>query len=115
MVSLSNPVHISVQRPRISSLYLIPRRISINHGLLKARGLEARGSSLAFSPLLENEKRCEKGKALGLGLFGLGPNLRQRNSVEFPVVAAAAADAADDGELEIKDGLVRFFFSIYYF
>lgn len=106
MPSLSNPVHISVQRPRISSLHLIPRRISINHGLLNARLLEPRDSSLAFSPLLENGKHLAplSGKALGLGVFGWNQKLRQRSSVEFPVVAAAAADA-DGGEIQIPDGL----------
>ena len=87
MSCVTNPVLISVQRPRISSVFLLPKRVSssTSYGLLKSRTLqhEALNSSLVFSPLV---------KALGV---------TQRR---FPVVAALAADA-DDSEIEISNGL----------
>jgi len=85
MSCVTNPVLISSQRPQISSVYLLPKRVSTSYGLLKYRTLqyEAKDSSLVFSPLV---------KALGV---------TQRR---FPVVAALAADA-DDGEIEISNGL----------
>ncbi|XP_054809918.1 triose phosphate/phosphate translocator, chloroplastic-like [Prosopis cineraria] len=109
MSSARNPVLFSVQRPRISSLYLLPRRISTNHGLLKARSLEPKDSGLAFSPLSENGKHLgilHPGKPLGLGMFGWDQQLKRRRFVGFPVVAAAAADA-DGVEINISDGTVK--------
>jgi hypothetical protein len=88
MSSVTNPVLISVQRPQISSLFLLSKRVSTStsYGLLKSRTLqqhEAKYPSLAFSPLVK------------------GLRLRERR---FPVVAALAADAGDS-EIGITNGL----------
>ncbi|KAI9111419.1 hypothetical protein K1719_017109 [Acacia pycnantha] len=108
MASASKPVHLSVQRPRVSSLYLLTRRISTNHGLLKARSLEPKHSSLAFSPLSENGKllgMVHSGKPL-MGMFGRNQQLGRRRLDESPVVAASAANADDVG-INISDGTVK--------
>ncbi|KAI4328537.1 hypothetical protein L6164_020883 [Bauhinia variegata] len=113
MASGSQPIHVSVQRPRISSVYLLPKRVSTktNHGLLQSRVLDAKDSSLAFSPLLEKGKHlvplqvAHSGKALGI--FNWSQQLRRRSSVEFPVVAVASAAAdANDDQIEITAGSV---------
>jgi hypothetical protein len=87
MSSVTNPVLISVQRPQISSLFLLSKRVSTStsYGLLKSRTLqhEAKDSSLCFSPLVK------------------GLRLRERR---FPIVAALAADAGDS-EIGITNGL----------
>lgn len=85
MSSVTNPVCISFQRPQISSLFQSPKRVSTSHGLLKSRTfqLEAKDSSLVVSE-----------KAL---------KLRHRR---FPVIAALAADANDNSEIEVTNGLV---------
>ncbi|WJX62748.1 hypothetical protein P8452_47710 [Trifolium repens] len=90
MSSVTNPVLISVQRPQISSLFLLSKRVSTStsYGLLKSRTLqqhEAKYPSLAFSPLVK------------------GLRLRERR---FPVVAALAADAGDS-EIGITNGSVQ--------
>ncbi|CAJ2648112.1 triose phosphate/phosphate translocator, chloroplastic-like [Trifolium pratense] len=90
MSSVTNPVLISVQRPQISALFLLPKRVSTStsYGLLKSRTVlqhEATNSSLSFSPLVK------------------GLRLRERR---FPVVAALAADA-DDSEIGITKGSVQ--------
>ena len=119
-MATTNPVHISVQRPRVSSAFLLhTRRVSSStscyYGLLKARALQvgAKGSSsFAFSPLVEGGKKkkhvvppqvVHSGKALNSSmLFGwCQQQLRQR----IPVVAALARDADDDSEIESVDGL----------
>lgn len=88
MSCVTNPVLISVQRPQISSVFLLPKRVSssTSYGLLKSRTLqhESINSSLVFSPLVK--------KAFGV------------NQRRFPVVTALAADA-DDSEIEISNGL----------
>ncbi|WJX57398.1 hypothetical protein P8452_42963 [Trifolium repens] len=89
MSSVTNPVLISVQRPQISSLFLLSKRVSTStsYGLLKSRTLqhEAKDSSLCFSPLVK------------------GLRLRERR---FPIVAALAADAGDS-EIGITNGSVQ--------
>ncbi|GAU45984.1 hypothetical protein TSUD_401240 [Trifolium subterraneum] len=90
MSSVTNPVLISVQRPQISSLFLLSKRVSTStsYGLLKSRTVlqhEAKNSSLAFSPLVK------------------GLRLRERR---LPVVAALAADA-DDSEIGITNRSVE--------
>ena len=108
MASVSTPIHISAQRPQLSSLYLLPRRTissSTTYGLLKSRVFDS-DSILSVTPLLENGKHrltlpvVQSGRALGL--FGLDQHkLRRRSSVEFLVVAAASA-AADTDESEVE-------------
>ncbi|XP_027360242.1 triose phosphate/phosphate translocator, chloroplastic-like [Abrus precatorius] len=89
MAAVTNPVHVSVQRHRISSVFSLPRRVSTGYGLLKVRALqsEAKDSSFAFSPMVGGSK-----------------HLRHRR---FPVVTALAAD--DDGSEgeKIKEGSVK--------
>lgn len=103
MASVTNPVHISVQRPQISSLFLLPRRVSTSYGLSKSRELqlEAKDSSLVFSPLVQCAKKKHVG-ALQVLHSGKALSLKQRRFL--PVVAALAADA-DDSEIKIPDGL----------
>ncbi|KAJ7943355.1 triose phosphate/phosphate translocator, chloroplastic-like [Quillaja saponaria] len=103
----TNPFHLSIQSPRVSSLYVLPKRISKNYAVLKTRLVASKASSLAFSPLPEKRQRpvvLHSSKVLRF--FSWGQQLKRRGSVELPVVAAAAADA-DGREIEISDGYVK--------
>ncbi|CAL0318202.1 unnamed protein product [Lupinus luteus] len=97
-VTITNPIHISVQRPKISSLFLSPRKVSTSYGFFNSRALqhEVKESSLVFSPL---GKKHVVPVHSSLSMLGL----KQRR---FHVVEALAADAGDS-EIQIPNGSVQ--------
>lgn len=124
MALVTNPFQCSIQTSRFSSLYLSPKRlVTTNHVVLKTRSLASKSKCLAFSPLPDNrepQKPVEfSGKALRFS--GWSELLRRRGSVEFPVVAATAAEA--DGYAKPSKSFAErfpalvtgFFFFMWYF
>ncbi|OIW02178.1 hypothetical protein TanjilG_02402 [Lupinus angustifolius] len=97
-VTTTNPIHISVQRPKISSLFLSPIRVSTSYGLFNSRALqhEVKESNLVFSSLA---KKHVVPVYSSLSMLGL----KQRR---FHVVEALAADAGDS-EIQIPNGSVQ--------
>lgn len=108
MASITNPFQSSFQTSRFSSLYLSPNRATTCHLVLKTRSLTSKATRLAFSPLPESREPPTSVEFSGktLRFSGWSQLLRRRGSVEFPVVAATAADA--DGS---KSSLSCFFIS----
>ncbi|KAE9605570.1 hypothetical protein Lalb_Chr10g0098741 [Lupinus albus] len=39
-VTITNPIHLSLQRPQISSLFLSPKRVSTSYAFFKSRPLQ---------------------------------------------------------------------------
>ncbi|KAF3431575.1 hypothetical protein FNV43_RR26306 [Rhamnella rubrinervis] len=107
MASVANPVQSPIRASRFSSLYVSPIRISPSIVPLKTRSLASRASGLSFSPLSEKLKPTKPVGVSGepLRFSGWNQQLRRRGRDEFPVVAAAAADA-EGREIEI-DGYTK--------
>ncbi|XP_021299682.1 triose phosphate/phosphate translocator, chloroplastic-like [Herrania umbratica] len=108
MASITNAAHTLVTNSRFSSLYLSTNKVLPSCLLLKTRpSASSRASGLAISPLPDKNKAWVpvgfSGKPLTLP--GWNQTLRRRGQVEFPVAAAAAA--ADGGEIEISDGYAK--------
>lgn len=94
--SITPSIHSSIRPSRLPSLYLLPSRISPNHVLLQARSrLATKSTRLAFSPLPEipNSPVALEFSRKPLRIAGWSPTIRQRGSIELPVVKAAAADS----------------------
>ncbi|KAB1222031.1 Triose phosphate/phosphate translocator TPT, chloroplastic [Morella rubra] len=123
MASITNLFHSSVQTSRFSSLYSSPNRGTTNPVVLKARSLTSKATCLAFSPLPENRGPLTPVESSGRALrfSGWTELLRRRGSVDFPVVAAAAAEA--DGYSKPSKSFAErfpvlvtgFFFFMWYF
>ncbi|KAF5752058.1 hypothetical protein HS088_TW02G01078 [Tripterygium wilfordii] len=105
--SISNSVHSSGVTFRFSSLYVSPNTVvSRNHVVLKTRSPAPR---LSFSPLPQGKRKSTASAEFSLKDLRFSGLLRMRGSVDFPVVAAASADAnsADDREIEISDAYAK--------
>ncbi|KAK9276769.1 hypothetical protein L1049_006305 [Liquidambar formosana] len=102
----TNPINLSINRSRFSSLYLSPNRISPNFVTLQTRSLLPPASPLSFSPLPEIRKSSVELSGKALRFSGWSQHLRRRDSAEYSVPAAAAADA-DGSEIEISDGVAK--------
>ncbi|XP_062162396.1 triose phosphate/phosphate translocator, chloroplastic-like [Alnus glutinosa] len=123
MASITNPFQSSIQTSRFSSLYLSPNRATTCHLVLKTRSMTSKAARLAFSPLPESRAPPTPVEFPGKTLRFSGWNqlLRRRGSVEFPVVAATAADA--DGYAKPSKSfsekfpvlVTGFFFFMWYF
>ncbi|PON79675.1 Triose phosphate/phosphoenolpyruvate translocator [Parasponia andersonii] len=119
MASVTNPVQSPVRASGFSSVYLAPIRVSPSAVALKSRSVASgalSGACLAFSPLPEKVKAYNKSKGTSveafssadnfLGFSALNQRLRRRGLAEFPLAAAAAADA-DGREIEVSDGSTK--------
>ncbi|OAY50108.1 triose phosphate/phosphate translocator, chloroplastic isoform X2 [Manihot esculenta] len=122
--SITPSIHSSIRPSRLPSLYLLPSRISPNHVLLQARSrLATKSTRLAFSPLPEipNSPVALEFSRKPLRIAGWSPTIRQRGSIELPVVKAAAADSEGHVEPAKNFGerfpalLTGFFFFMWYF
>uniref|UniRef100_A0A7N0UBA1 Sugar phosphate transporter domain-containing protein n=1 Tax=Kalanchoe fedtschenkoi TaxID=63787 RepID=A0A7N0UBA1_KALFE len=106
MASVSGSGSVLVDRPRISSLYLLQNKVVTPNYLVFKTGSVLAGplnsSRLSFSPLVKNFTAEPLGSTKALGFSNLSQVLRKRGSV---VPGAAAADA--DGELEASVGVEK--------
>jgi hypothetical protein len=115
MASITNPFQSSIQTSRFSSLYLSPNRATTCHLVLKTGSMTSKATRLAFSPFPESRGPPTPVEFPGKALRFSGWNqlLRRRGSVEFPVVAATAADA--DGSKSSLSFFLFLFSSVNYF
>ncbi|KAJ0039105.1 hypothetical protein Pint_23486 [Pistacia integerrima] len=109
MASVTNPLYSSIKTPGISSLYLSKSKVSSSSYVqLKTGSLASKATHLEFSPLTEKKEsplRVNFSSEL-LRFTGWSQQIRRRNTVDSPVVSAAAADA-DGREIEISDGYAK--------
>ncbi|XP_044489239.1 triose phosphate/phosphate translocator, chloroplastic-like [Mangifera indica] len=109
MASVTNPLHFSIKTPGISSLYLSKSKVSSSTDVqLRTGSLASKSTRLEFSPLPEKKESPLRVNSSGgcLRFTGWSQQIRQRSTVDFPVVSAAAADA-DGCEIEISDGYTK--------
>lgn len=107
MASVTNPLHFSIKTPGISSLYLSKSKVSSSTDVqLRTGSFASKSTRLEFSPLPEKKESPLRVNSSGgcLRFAGWSQQIRQRSTVDFLVVSAAAADA-DGREIEISDGL----------